>query len=184
MEVKPPKFAEAVVRRLLPPSCVEHVLGDLQERMREGDPGSAGRRYVLDAITTLPSVIFSQIRLDVRLVSLYLVIQYGVFVALALLLHRLTEEHLLATSGGWGKIGWLTVALVAVRLIEDAYRPAGGLFRFVVYCGSLFLLWPHRGQPLAPFSLVVGAGAGFRPMDMARKYFKKHFAAPRDRRTS
>ena len=74
MEMKPPKYAEAIVRWLLPPACVEHVLGDLQERMQGVEPGEARRRYVLDAIVTVPPVIFSRVirRCDFRLVCLYL----------------------------------------------------------------------------------------------------------------
>jgi len=45
-----------VIRLLIPPACREHVLGDLWERY------TSPRQYVVDALRTLPFVIWSQIR--------------------------------------------------------------------------------------------------------------------------
>src|SRR5262245_31327768 len=56
MEARPSPIAEAIVGRLLPPSCREVVLGDLHERY------VSDRQYALDAIRTIPFVIWGQIR--------------------------------------------------------------------------------------------------------------------------
>jgi hypothetical protein len=56
METHPPKLIEAIVERLVPPACREHVLGDLSERYES--PG----QYMMDAVRTIPLVIASQVR--------------------------------------------------------------------------------------------------------------------------
>jgi hypothetical protein len=59
METHPSKLIEAleaIVERLLPPACREHVLGDLRERYK-----SEGQ-YLLDALAIIPLVIASQVR--------------------------------------------------------------------------------------------------------------------------
>ncbi len=55
MRSRPSKTAEAIVAIFLPPACREEVLGDLHERYRS--PG----QYALDAIRTVPLVIYSRI---------------------------------------------------------------------------------------------------------------------------
>lgn len=54
--MQPPRLAAWAVWRVLPPACREHVLGDLEERC------TGPRRYILDALSTVPLVILSQIR--------------------------------------------------------------------------------------------------------------------------
>ena len=56
METHPPKLIEAIVERLVPPACREHVLGDLSERYK-----SAGQ-YIADALAIIPLVIASRVR--------------------------------------------------------------------------------------------------------------------------
>jgi hypothetical protein len=56
METRPPALAEAVVGRLIPPACREHVLGDLRERY------TTLPRYVVDVLAVVPMVVASQIR--------------------------------------------------------------------------------------------------------------------------
>jgi hypothetical protein len=56
MKPAPPKAVETVVGILIPPSCREHVLGDLHERYQS--PG----QYLGDVLSTVSSVIVSQIR--------------------------------------------------------------------------------------------------------------------------
>jgi hypothetical protein len=55
MKAAPPKLAETIVALLIPPACREHVLGDLYERYK------SPQQYVWDALSTVPSVILSQI---------------------------------------------------------------------------------------------------------------------------
>src|SRR5689334_7624418 len=52
----PPKIIERLIELLLPPTCREHVLGDLRERYTEL------RRYIAEVIYTVPRVIESRIR--------------------------------------------------------------------------------------------------------------------------
>jgi len=56
METHPPELIEAIVEKLIPPACREHVLGDLCERFESRS------QYVLDALRTVPFVIASQVR--------------------------------------------------------------------------------------------------------------------------
>src|SRR5262245_58099479 len=56
MEAHPPKLIETLVTRLIPAPCREHVLGDLHERY------NSPSRYILDALSVLPYVVFSQVR--------------------------------------------------------------------------------------------------------------------------
>ncbi|HEY4361938.1 MAG TPA: hypothetical protein VGN17_13255 [Bryobacteraceae bacterium] len=177
--MKPPKFAEAVVRWVLPPSCVEHVLGDLQERIQGLDPRVARRQYVLDALVTVPAAIAGRINFDLRLVALYLAVQYAAFAVFAQLSSE--SRHLLATPKAWVEIGWFAAGAVAVRLIEDAYRPASRLYRFFAA-----LAWIGAAVWLQGLALGLGWGylAYTRFLDLARDYYGKRFAGPEDQRTS
>ena len=56
MEAHPPKLIEKIVAALIPPSCREHVLGDLHERY------TSAAQYIRDAVRTVPFVVASQIR--------------------------------------------------------------------------------------------------------------------------
>jgi hypothetical protein len=56
LEVRPPALVDAAIRLLIPPACREHVLGDLWER------NSSPRQYLVDALRTLPFIIWSKIR--------------------------------------------------------------------------------------------------------------------------
>jgi hypothetical protein len=56
LETRPPVLIDAVVRRLIPARCREHVVGDLWERYR------SPLGYTVDAMRTVPFVIVSQIR--------------------------------------------------------------------------------------------------------------------------
>ncbi|HYP08719.1 MAG TPA: hypothetical protein VER03_20970 [Bryobacteraceae bacterium] len=60
--VEPPRWLEAAVSFLLPPSCRETVLGDLQERFAEHAPSTRWLAYVADAVTTVPQVVQSRTR--------------------------------------------------------------------------------------------------------------------------
>jgi hypothetical protein len=56
LNVKPPRWLEFFVSRLVPPACREHVLGDFSEQY------ASPRQYAADALRTLPFVIAGQIR--------------------------------------------------------------------------------------------------------------------------
>jgi hypothetical protein len=180
MEVKPPRFAEMVVRWLLPPACVEHVLGDLQERMQGVEPRAARRQYVLDAICTVPPVIFSRLfrSLDLRLACLYLVIQYAAFLGMGLLnLHR---HGVQLTVNSLIEFWWFTLAIVVSKLISDAYRVLGVLHvAFFVYI-IWYVSWSAGPLP----ALMDGFSLGYPWLIVARWLFEEYSSGPRNRRTS
>lgn len=53
---------QAAVSSLLPPACRESVLGDLQERFGERGARARWLGYVGDVVTTVPQVLWSQMR--------------------------------------------------------------------------------------------------------------------------
>ena len=176
MEVEPPRYSEAVVRWLLPPASVEHVLGDLQERMQGVDPRAARRQYIVDAIVTVPSVIFSRVlcSLDLRLVCLYILIQYAAFMAFALLnLHR---HGIQLTVDSLVKFWWFTTAIVAFKLVADSYR----LLNVIYIAVSTYVIWSTQ----LPSALMVGYFVGYQHLLLGGLLFEKYFAGPRNRKTS
>ena len=57
-----PRWMQAAVSALLPPTCREPVLGDLEERFNQRAPGRKWLGYVGDVVTTVPQVLRSQMR--------------------------------------------------------------------------------------------------------------------------
>jgi hypothetical protein len=62
LHTDPPQWMQAAVSSLLPPSCREPVLGDLQERFGERGARARWLGYVGDVVTTVPQVLRSQMR--------------------------------------------------------------------------------------------------------------------------
>ena len=61
MNVRPPKIVAELVRWCIPSADREHVLGDLHERLQSaGD--RPGWQYALDALSTVPLVVWSRMR--------------------------------------------------------------------------------------------------------------------------
>jgi hypothetical protein len=58
----PPSWMQAAVSALLPPAYREPVLGDLQERFGQRGAGARWLGYVADAATTVPRVLWRQMR--------------------------------------------------------------------------------------------------------------------------
>ena len=104
MEARPPALIDAVVRRLVPPDCREHVVGDLWERY------TSPRQYVLDAVRTIPAVVASQIRRTARL-SL-----------LAIQALVLAVCYSPGTRAAWWHVAAPTLAGVVALVLRDAYR--------------------------------------------------------------
>jgi len=174
MEVKPPRFAEAVVRWLLPLSCVEHVLGDLQERMQGAEPMAARKQYVIDAVRTVPSVILSRVfrRCDARLLYLYLTTQCVVFAGYGLFSPHL--QGIQVTAEILAKIWWFTLAVVVYQLIQDAYRPKVVVHPVFNLTLILYLFF------LTTLGPTLVAEWGF--LGIVRWFFER-FTRRRDRRT-
>ena len=93
MEARPPLLIEAIVRRLTPPPCREHVLGDLCERY------TSPLAYISQAVRTLPYVIVSQIRRtsDGVIVTLEAMMLWAAFRGAA----RLLQMPLSSDANGW-----------------------------------------------------------------------------------
>jgi hypothetical protein len=183
MNVKPPKLAEAIVRWLLPSACVEHVLGDLQERMQAAEPTAAGRQYILEALVTVPSVIFGQIRrsLDFRLVLLYVAIQYAAFVGAALL--ERYAHGVQVTAGSLAIFWFITLVVVLLKLTRTVGRPLSWLANLVFYIALfIYAFVPSEYRFLNALGSGALIGDGF--LDFARKRFEKHFSGPRGRMSS
>ena len=111
LEARPPALVEAAIRLLIPPACREHVLGDLLER------NTSPRRFTVDALTTLPFVIGSQIRRTSDPLRL----------AMQVLPAFVFFGGLLGRPGGDGAPVWLravvpAIAVAVAMIVRDAYR--------------------------------------------------------------
>ena len=103
LEARPPVVIDAIVRALIPPACREHVVGDLWERYR------SPWRFAIDAATTVPFVIVSQIRRTSTVGAVFI------------------QAFLLFTgfSVGSGRLGRVLAPLVVgvlALVFRDAYR--------------------------------------------------------------
>ena len=110
LEVRPPALVDAVIRLLIPPACREHVLGDLWERY------TSPRQYVVDALRTLPFVIWSQIRRtsDPLLLAMQVLPAFVFF------------GGLVGKPGADGGPAWLravipAIAVAVAMVLRDAY---------------------------------------------------------------
>jgi hypothetical protein len=115
----PSKTIETLVALLIPPACREEVLGDLCERFVS--PG----RYFLDAVRTIPLVIFSRIRrtADPQMTVIHAFMWYLAFVVAARLNDRVLFEQ------PWGLLRpAIPTAMVMVGIMfQDAYARRGSV---------------------------------------------------------
>ena len=113
MRAAPSKFAEAVLRLLLPPAAREHVLGDLKERY------SSPRQYFHDAVSAVPCVILSRIRrtTDPAALLMEALVLYMSFFAAAWYL----DIAFLSDQNGLFRIAIPTAAALLGFLLVDAY---------------------------------------------------------------
>ena len=140
MRPTPPKVAEAVVGLLIPPACREHVLGDLHERY------TGPRRYVADAVGTVPRVIVSRIRrtTDPQVFVMEASALYFSFLAAA--------RWLGGTSFLYERSGFLRLAIPALvallaLMLADAYaRPGKRLPRKAVLEATLGVAFAFLSQ--------------------------------------
>lgn len=155
-----PHWPEPVVAKLIPPACREEVLGDLHER------NVTPRHYVLDALRTVPLVIWSRIRRtsDPELLAMYAIALYLCFFAVAWYdVRPLLYERL----GLWRLAIPCAVGLVAL-VLEDAYAdPArisalwwlrGPMFAVAAAFVSQAALWAGGSSLVLPFVIVFRGG--------------------------
>ena len=161
MEARPPALIEGAIRILIPPTCREHVLGDLSERY------TSPRQYLGDALRTLPFVICSQIRRtsDPLPLAMQLIPAFVFF------------GGLIGRPGADGHPVWLraifpAIAVAVAIVLRDAYtRPASRSSRqaaldaglaiasVAASQGLLAMAWP--ALTLNPREALVGGVGAF-----------------------
>ncbi|HEX7361659.1 MAG TPA: hypothetical protein VF283_14310 [Bryobacteraceae bacterium] len=113
MESGPSKIAEALVYWLLPPACREEVLGDMRER------NVSSACYLVEAISTVPSIIYSRIRrtTDAVVTLMAAASMYTAFVMSAWWLDR----ELLFREYGYARVAIPPLVFVVAIILADAY---------------------------------------------------------------
>jgi len=111
---------ERVINQILPPSCREHVLGDLEEQFHATEGGA--RRYLLEALRTVPLVIFSQMRCRVgpRLLAAQALAAFTSFIAADF--QAGPTATFWAAGDGLIRLAIPALLLVAVLILVDTYR--------------------------------------------------------------
>ena len=138
MEMKPPALLVALVRALLPPADREHVLGDLQERLQIAR-NAATWSYLIDAMQTVPMVIWSRMRRIVTqpIFGLQALLVFAAFVAV--LTPRLSADFLLLL-----KALFPTLIAMSVLLVADTYTTRGrrsGWSQLLIVVIALGVVW-------------------------------------------
>jgi hypothetical protein len=119
-------IAEALIYWLLPPACREEILGDMRER------NQSSARYLMEAISTVPSVIYSRIRrtTDPVVALMEALSIYTAFVMSA----RWLDHELLFREYGFARLAIPPVIFLTTIILADAYsiptkrRPLKPLF--------------------------------------------------------
>jgi len=113
MEPGPSQIAEALVYWLLPPACREEILGDMRERNQNS------AQFLVEAISTVPSVIYSRIRrtTDAVVALMEVVAIYTVFVMTA----RWLDNELLFDKYGFARLAIPPVTFLVAIVLADAY---------------------------------------------------------------
>jgi hypothetical protein len=113
MESGPSKIAEALVYWLLPPACREEILGDMRER----NPSTA--QYLVEAASTVPSVIYSRIRRTTDAVVTLMLAgsMYTAFVMSA----RWRVPALLWGGHGYAQLAIPPAIFLVAIILADAY---------------------------------------------------------------
>jgi hypothetical protein len=161
MQSAPREWMEAVVGFLIPPACREEVLGDLHERY------TGPRRYIADAVRTVPLVIASRIRrtADPQVLLMEAFALYISFLAAA---WRFEGLPFLYTQRGFLRLAIpAAVALVAL-ILADAYanpRKRAGLTPILEAALGVALaflsqsaLWFVDRELLVPRGVMISAG--------------------------
>jgi hypothetical protein len=117
MRSEPSKIAETVVRFFIPTSCREEILGDLHERFKSGS------QYAMDALRTVPLVIFSRMRRTAD--PQVLVIQAFALYASFLVAAWLSDGYVLRQQ--WGLLRLAIPAVIAFvgLMLNDTYATPG-----------------------------------------------------------
>lgn len=155
METRPPEVIERLVHALVPPASREHVLGDLHERY------VSPRRYLMDALRTLPFVVASRVRRTTHPLFFLLT---GVFLWWGVFYGNHQESWLAALIP-------TAITLVALAL-RDAYRGAApkwyravaidvAIAALGVLLSQAILAWSASPLLLTRGTLLIGFPLGF-----------------------
>lgn len=157
----PSKAAEGIVAIFVPPACREEVLGDLHERYR------SPLQYALEAILTVPWVIFSRVRrtTDPQVLLVQAFGLYASFIGAA----WLTDKALLREQWGFLRLGipagvellGLVLADAFAQLgrhptLEAARGPAVGV---VLALAAQGMLWANNSILVIPLWVMLYGGA-------------------------
>jgi hypothetical protein len=110
----PPKRIEKLLWFLLPPSCREHVLGDLQEKCK------SPQEYTRVGLSVLAPVIVSRIR-RVTDYQLLLMQAFAIYIAFVAGAWYLSETAFLHNHSGLIRLAVPTAVAVVALLISNAY---------------------------------------------------------------
>jgi hypothetical protein len=134
METRTGQIIERLVKRLTPPACREHVLGDLSEQR------TTASQYLIEAAGTLPFVIASQVRRTSSL-SLLLVRAYVIYLSL---LFVAAGALFLSQSHAQLRLALPVTAGVVALVFADAYahsrRPRRGAWDGAIAAGAMLLV--------------------------------------------
>ena len=168
LEARPPALVDAAIRLLIPPACREHVLGDLWER------NTSPRQYLVDAVRTLPFVIWSQIRRTSDPLPLAMQV-LPAFVFFGGLASRPNADGVPV----WLRAVVPAIAVAVAMVVRDAYRsPKSPSSRQVVLDaglavasafasqGILAMAWPEL--TLAPKEALLGGTCTFLAVCLLR----------------
>lgn len=116
MESGPSKIAESLVYWLVPPACREEILGDMRERNR------STAQYLGEAMSTVPSVIYSRIRrtTDAVVTLMLAASMYTAFVMSA----RWLAPELLLREYGYASLAIPPAIFLVAIIFADAYSDA------------------------------------------------------------
>jgi hypothetical protein len=178
VEPGPPKMIEKAIGLLIPPACREEVLGDLQERC------AGSRKYMGEAVRTVPLVVLSRIRrtTDPGLLLLEAMALYLAFVSSVVFFG---DASFLLEPNAYLRLAVPVVLALEALVLADAYATAGkrtvaGLL--AALCAILVESLAAAANPnwAVPLFLVIfGACTGLLLVAALRLLF-----APGDNRTT
>ena len=150
VESGPPKMMEKVIAILIPPACREEIVGDLHERYHDR------RQYCMEALLTLPLVIYSRIR---RTTCPGVLLLEGLALYLAFSASALYtgQFQVLMEQAGYLKLAAPMLAALLSMVVVDAY--AGAVTR-------LFL------GPVLAFAILLSSGVHSTNTELAFPSFR------------
>lgn len=157
MATRPPTIIVRVIGWLIPPSCREEVLGDVQE------VSASPAEFLLQAAKAIPFVIFSRIRRTSDTVIRFMegMALYTSFVLAAGWLDR----GLLNDSFGFLRLAVPSVSALATLMFADAYAdprkrsPLRPLFGPILGLAVAVIMQPALGEWALPETILFYGGA-------------------------